>query len=70
MEKNKKKSTHGGARLGAGRKPGRTKTAICVSVNETVLDRALRRWRDKTSRLVEKLLYLYAAKRVSLEDHP
>jgi hypothetical protein len=50
------------------RPPGRTKTAICVSVNETILDKALKRWRDKTSRLVEKLLDLYAANRIPLEE--
>ena len=60
----------GGARKGAGRPPGRTKTTLCVSVNETVFHRAIRRWKRGTSRLVEKLLDLYGAKHISLETNP
>ena len=57
----------GGAREGAGRPSGRTKRTICVSVNETVLMRAIKRWKRETSRLVEKLLDLYGSNTVKLE---
>jgi hypothetical protein len=49
----------GGAREGAGRPAGRTKKKICVSVNESVWQSALRLWRGKGSPLVEKLLTAY-----------
>ena len=66
-QQKKERKRWGGARRGAGRPPGRTKTTICVSVNETVLMRAIRRWKRETSRLVEKLLDLYGSNTVKLE---
>jgi hypothetical protein len=66
-QQEKEKKQWGGARPGAGRPPGRTKKTISVSVNANVLKRAITRWREETSRLVEKLLDLYGSKRVSLE---
>jgi hypothetical protein len=71
MTKRNKKSNRGGARPGAGRPQGRTKIKVSVSVNETVVNRACERWGDKLSRLVEKLLDLYASDNVALEaQHP
>lgn len=66
-QQEKEKKQWGGARQGAGRPPGRTKKTICISVNETVLKRAIKRWRKETSRLVEKLLDLYGTNSVELE---
>jgi len=66
QQERKKNKGWGGARSGAGRPPGRTKTTVCVSVNETVFQRAIRRWKRKTSRLVEKLLDLYGSRHISL----
>jgi hypothetical protein len=66
-QQEKERKGWGGARQGAGRPPGRTKRTICVSVNETVLMRAIKRWKRETSRLVEKLLDLYASNTVKLE---
>lgn len=60
MKKIIKDSNRGGAREGAGRKPGRTKTAISVSVDSFVLTKALGKWEGKTSPLIEKLLRDYA----------
>jgi hypothetical protein len=67
-EKDKKNPGWGGSRKNSGRKPGRTKTTLCVSVNETVFTRAIKRWRKKTSPLVENLLDLYGSKHISLEE--
>jgi hypothetical protein len=70
-QQEKEEKQWGGARPGAGRPSGRTKTALCVSVNETIFNRAIRRWRrKKTSPLIENLLDLYGSKRISLEAHP
>ncbi|HEX7516013.1 MAG TPA: hypothetical protein VF345_01865 [Chthoniobacterales bacterium] len=66
-QQEKEKKQWGGARMGAGRPPGRTKKTICISVNESVLRRAVKRWQKETSRLVEKLLDLYASNGVELE---
>jgi len=49
----------GGARKGAGRKEGGTKTKICVSVNEDNWNSALKRWRKKPSWLVDSLVSGY-----------
>src|SRR5207248_9913826 len=67
-EKEQKKRGWGGRRENAGRKPGRTKTTLSVSVNETIFARAIKRWRKKTSPLVENLLDLYGSKHISLEE--
>jgi hypothetical protein len=56
-----------GARPGAGRPLGRTKKTISVSVNGSVLTRAIKRWKKETSRVVEKLLDLYASNIIELE---
>jgi len=67
------KKTHGGKRAGAGHpESGVTKVKLSVSVNQSVFNRASRRWRKEAkkpmaSRLVEKLLDLYAKHGVSLE---
>ena len=39
----------------------------CISVNETVLNRAIGRWQKETYRLFEKLLDLYGSRHISLE---
>jgi hypothetical protein len=49
----------GGRRNGAGRPEGKTKTKICVSVNQAVWQSALNLWRGKGSPLVETLLSAY-----------
>jgi hypothetical protein len=59
MSTSKKRFKWGGARPGAGRPEGRTKTKICVSVNEGVWQSALSQWNGKASRLVENLLLTY-----------
>jgi hypothetical protein len=60
MSKKKVKKNHwGGARKGAGRPEGKTKAKICVSVNESVWQSALRLWRGRASPLVENLLSAY-----------
>jgi len=57
MSKEKiKKVEWGGARKGAGRPEGATKTKICVSVNARNWQAALSRWGNKGSRLVDLLL--------------
>ena len=67
QEKTDGTSGWGGARVGAGRQPGRTKKTICVSVNETIFNRAIKRWKKNASPLIEILLDLYASRRVSLK---
>lgn len=59
MKKVGNKSARGGARAGAGRPSGQTKTKISVSVDNEVLAKALRKWKGKSSPLVEKLLRDY-----------
>ena len=54
-----KESNRGGAREGAGRPEGITKTKTSVSVDTEVLDTALAKWGGKLSPLVEKLLRDY-----------
>ena len=51
-----KKKQWGGARKGAGRPEGETKTKICVSVNSENWHAALSRWKKKGSWLVDLLL--------------
>ena len=59
-KRKKKKAKHGGARPGAGHpETGVTKAKICVSVNEENWKTALKRWRDKGSRLVNWLIEDY-----------
>lgn len=60
MKKIINKSKRGGPREGSGRKPGRTKVGLSVSVNAQILSNALSKWPGKTSALVEKLLQDYA----------
>jgi hypothetical protein len=62
MKKVRKFSNRGGAREGSGRKPGRTKEKISVSVDSGVLVKALAKWGGKTSALVEELMIGYAGK--------
>jgi len=59
MKKVGKESKKGGARPGAGRPAGQTKTKTSISVDEEVLAVALKKWGDKLSPLVEKLLRDY-----------
>jgi len=54
-----KESKRGGAREGAGRPEGITKTKTSVSVDTEVLDAALAKWGGKLSPLLEKLLRDY-----------
>jgi hypothetical protein len=54
-----KKSKRGGARPGAGRPEGQTKTKISVSVDTAALEKAQKIWGGKTSQLVETLLEEY-----------
>jgi hypothetical protein len=57
--KNEKKSMHGGARPGAGRPLGHTKTKITVSLNESAVIKARSLWHQPFSNLVEMLLDRY-----------
>ncbi len=59
MKKIIEKSNRGGARAGAGRPEGRTKEGISATVDKDVLARALKKWKGKTSPLIEKLLRDY-----------
>ena len=59
MKKVGNDSRVGGAREGAGRPLGQTKTKISVSVDSKTLEGALNCWSGKTSQLVEKLLAQY-----------
>ena len=59
MKKVGKESKRGGARNGAGRPEGVTKTKTSVSVDSDVLEKALAKWGGKLSPLVEKLLRDY-----------
>lgn len=61
MSKNKvgNKSKRGGAREGAGRPPGQTKTKISVSVDSEILEKSLEKWGGKKSALIENLLMEY-----------
>lgn len=53
-------SKKGGARKGAGRPSGQTKTKVSVSIDSAVLQKSLEKWSGKLSPLVEKLLQSYA----------
>lgn len=59
MKKAGKQSKKGGARPGAGRPEGQTKKKVSVSIDENTLNRAIDKWGDKLSPLVEKLLRSY-----------
>ena len=59
MKKVGKESNLGGARPGAGRPAGQTKSKVSVSVDEETLKAALEKWGGKLSPLVEKLLRDY-----------
>jgi hypothetical protein len=63
MEKEGKKSTHGGWRKGAGRREstGPTKQIVSISVDPKIWGRCLAKWRGKASRLVDVLLRDYDA---------
>lgn len=63
MSQAHKQSARGGSRLGAGRPKGRSKTKICVSVNQTIWQSAVSIWNGSASHLVEKSLSEYVAKR-------
>lgn len=56
-----KESKRGGARPGAGRPEGQTKSKVSVSIDTQTLDDALTKWGGKLSPLVEKLLRSYIA---------
>jgi len=60
MKKVGKESKKGGARPGAGRPEGQTKSKVSVSVDAATLETALAKWGGKLSPLVEKLLRDYA----------
>jgi hypothetical protein len=59
MKKVGKQSKRGGARPGAGRPPGQTKTKTSVSIDEATMKAALAKWKGKLSPLLEKLLREY-----------
>ena len=54
-----KESKKGGARPGAGRPEGQTKSKVSVSIDADTLESALKKWGGKLSPLVEKLLRSY-----------
>lgn len=54
-------SKRGGARNGAGRPEGQTKSKVSVSIDAETLEAALAKWGGKLSPLVEKLLRDYLA---------
>jgi hypothetical protein len=59
---NKIEFKHGGARPGAGHpKTGATKAKICVSVDKRNWNTAVKRWKDKPSRLVDWLVSGYVS---------
>lgn len=60
MKKVGKESKKGGARPGAGRPEGQTKSKVSVSVDSETLETALAKWGGKLSPLVEKLLRSYS----------
>jgi hypothetical protein len=68
MEKEEKKSTHGGRRKGAGRpeSTGQTKRIVSISVDPKIWGRCLAKWQDKASRLVGVLLREYDAGRLAI----
>lgn len=59
MNKVGKESNIGGARPGAGRPKGQTKSKVTVSIDSDVLAGAVEKWNGKLSPLVEKLLRSY-----------
>ena len=59
MKKVGQESKKGGARPGAGRPEGQTKSKVSVSVDSVTLESALDKWGGKLSPLVEKLLRSY-----------
>ena len=59
MKKVGQESKKGGARPGAGRPEGQTKSKVSVSVDTDTLEIALNKWGGKLSPLVEKLLRNY-----------
>jgi hypothetical protein len=59
MSTKKKRFKWGGARPGAGRPPGETKIKICVSVDSETWQSAVNQWKDKGSRLVDRLILAY-----------
>jgi hypothetical protein len=59
MKKVGKESKQGGARPGAGRPEGQTKSKVSVSIDSDTLEAALKKWGGKLSPLVEKLLRTY-----------
>jgi hypothetical protein len=60
MKKVVNKSKRGGARPGAGRHAGQTKTKFSISVDTKILNRAVKKWGGKSSPLIEKLLQDYS----------
>jgi len=65
MSKKKEKKiefSHGGSRAGAGHPAsGITKEKICISVDKKNWNTAKKRWKDKPSRLVDRLVSSYIA---------
>jgi len=60
IENNDKNERRGGYRKRAGHpKTGETKTKISISVDELNWQAALERWKDKGSRLVDRLIVRY-----------
>jgi uncharacterized protein (DUF4415 family) len=59
MKKAGRESRRGGARPGAGRPAGQTKSKVSVSVDSDILEKALTKWGGKVSPLMEKLLRSY-----------
>lgn len=59
LNRNKKQFSWGGKRPGAGRPKGGKKTKICVSVNESNWNTAIKRWKKKPSWLVDWLVSSY-----------
>ena len=59
MKKVGKESKKGGARPGAGRPEGQTKSKVSVSIDSDTLEAALAKWGGKLSPLVENLLRSY-----------
>lgn len=59
MSKEKTNKNWGGARKNAGRPEGTTKAKICVSVNQSNWNTAVKRWSKKPSWLVDSLVLSY-----------